>query len=98
LLGVVVFGDVIHISPATLALQAAGIVALVAGVILVARAPALSSLRLRGPILSRPGRADRVPAPAEPEEVVLTVGSWRCRARKMSDWIRLPVRKSEPAE
>ena len=46
LLGVVVFGDVIRISPGLLALQAAGIVALVVGVILVARAPALSSLRL----------------------------------------------------
>jgi drug/metabolite transporter (DMT)-like permease len=45
LLGVVVFGDEIRISPGTLALQAAGLVALVAGVILVARAPALSSLR-----------------------------------------------------
>jgi drug/metabolite transporter (DMT)-like permease len=45
LLGVVVFGDVIRISPGTIALQAAGIVALIAGVILVARAPALSSLR-----------------------------------------------------
>jgi drug/metabolite transporter (DMT)-like permease len=44
LLGVVVFGDVVHLSPGMLALQAAGIVALVAGVILVARAPALSRL------------------------------------------------------
>jgi drug/metabolite transporter (DMT)-like permease len=44
LLGVVVFGDVVHLSPGMLALQAAGIVALVAGVILVARAPALSQL------------------------------------------------------
>jgi drug/metabolite transporter (DMT)-like permease len=46
-LGVVVFGDVIHVSPGLIALQAAGIAALVAGVILVARAPALSSLRRR---------------------------------------------------
>ena len=39
LLGVVVFGDVIHISPGLIALQAVGLVALVTGVILVARPP-----------------------------------------------------------
>jgi hypothetical protein len=44
LLGIVVFGDVIHLSPGMLALQAAGIAALVAGVIVVARAPVLSRL------------------------------------------------------
>jgi drug/metabolite transporter (DMT)-like permease len=48
LLGVVVFGDVIRITPPQIALQAAGIVALVAGVILVARAPALSDIRVKG--------------------------------------------------
>jgi drug/metabolite transporter (DMT)-like permease len=45
LLGVVVFGDVIRISPGMLAVQAVGIVALVVGVIMVARAPVLSQLR-----------------------------------------------------
>ena len=45
LLGDVVFGDVIRITPALLALQAAGLVALVVGVILVARAPGLSEIR-----------------------------------------------------
>jgi hypothetical protein len=45
ILGVLVFGDVIRVSPGTLALQAAGLVALVSGVILVARAPVLSGLR-----------------------------------------------------
>ena len=45
LLGVVVFGDVIRISRAMLALQAAGLAAVVTGVILVARAPCLSNLR-----------------------------------------------------
>jgi drug/metabolite transporter (DMT)-like permease len=45
LLGVVVFGDIIEISPGLLAVQAAGIVALVLGVIMVARAPVLSHLR-----------------------------------------------------
>jgi drug/metabolite transporter (DMT)-like permease len=48
-LGVVIFGDVIRVSPGTLALQAAGLTALVAGVILVARAPVLSGVRHRRP-------------------------------------------------
>ncbi|HEY2505340.1 MAG TPA: DMT family transporter [Streptosporangiaceae bacterium] len=46
-LGVVVFGDVVHVSPLLLAVQAAGVVALVAGVIMVARAPVFRELRLR---------------------------------------------------
>lgn len=45
LLGVVVFGDVIRITPAWLALQVAGIAVLVVGGILVARAPGLSEIR-----------------------------------------------------
>jgi drug/metabolite transporter (DMT)-like permease len=45
LLGVVVFGDRINISPGMLALQAAGIAALVVGVIMVARSPRLGQLR-----------------------------------------------------
>jgi drug/metabolite transporter (DMT)-like permease len=45
LLGVLVFGDRVQVSPGELALQAGGIVALIAGVILVGRAPALSQLR-----------------------------------------------------
>lgn len=45
LLGIVVFGDVVRISPGMLAVQAAGLAALVTGVILVARAPAFSGLR-----------------------------------------------------
>ena len=67
LLGVVVFGDDISVSPGMLALQAAGIAALVAGVIMVARAPCLSSLR---PVPSRPGRPavpDWPPAPDDTE-------------------------------
>ncbi len=44
-LGVVVFGDVVRVSVGMIALQAAGLAAIVAGVIMVARAPALSSLR-----------------------------------------------------
>jgi drug/metabolite transporter (DMT)-like permease len=45
LLGVLVFGDRIQITPGELALQAAGIAALIVGVIIVGRAPALSQLR-----------------------------------------------------
>ena len=45
LLGVLVFGDRVQVSPGELALQAGGIFALIVGVILVGRAPALSQLR-----------------------------------------------------
>jgi drug/metabolite transporter (DMT)-like permease len=46
-LGIVVFGDRVHISPLLVAVQLAGVVALVIGVVLVARAPVFSDLRLR---------------------------------------------------
>jgi drug/metabolite transporter (DMT)-like permease len=58
LLGVIVFGDAIRISPGVIALQAAGLVLLVAGVILVARAPALSSLRKELPRRHRASPAE----------------------------------------
>jgi drug/metabolite transporter (DMT)-like permease len=45
LLGVLVFGDRIQDTPGELAIYAGGLAALVAGVIMVARAPALSQLR-----------------------------------------------------
>jgi drug/metabolite transporter (DMT)-like permease len=45
LLGIVVFGDRISLSPTSLAMQAGGLFALVVGVIAVARAPALSAVR-----------------------------------------------------
>jgi hypothetical protein len=45
LLGIVVFGDRIQIAPLQLGLKAGGLLALVVGVVLVARAPALSHLR-----------------------------------------------------
>jgi len=45
MLGIIVFGDEIRVSPAMIAVQITGLVALVAGVILVARAPALADLR-----------------------------------------------------
>ena len=45
LLGIAVFGDRVSLTPGSLAMQAAGLFALVVGVVLVARAPALSNLR-----------------------------------------------------
>lgn len=54
-LGIVVFGDRLHTSPALIALQAAGFVALVCGVIMVARGPALRMVR--GPGHLAPGRS-----------------------------------------
>ncbi len=44
-LGIVIFRDSVDVSPGTLALQAGGFVALLIGVIMVARAPALAQLR-----------------------------------------------------
>jgi len=41
----VVFSDELHISPGLIAVQVAGLVALVCGVILVARGPALAATR-----------------------------------------------------
>lgn len=46
-LGVIVFGDVVHITPWLLAVQAAGVAAMVVGVILVARAQVFRELNLR---------------------------------------------------
>lgn len=46
-LGVLVFGDVVHVTPWLLALQAAGIAAMVTGTVLVARAPMFVKLTLQ---------------------------------------------------
>lgn len=54
-LGIVVFGDRLHTSPGLIALQVAGLVALVCGVILVARGPALAAMvKSPGHALGRP--------------------------------------------
>ena len=45
LLGVIIFGDRVEVSPGWLAMQAGGIAALVVGVVTVASAPALAQLR-----------------------------------------------------
>jgi drug/metabolite transporter (DMT)-like permease len=86
LLGIAVFGDRVSLTPASLAIQAGGLFALVIGVILVARAPALSNLRkvVTEPVHlphaiphphrrdpgSRPGRADAVAGGGRPEQQV----------------------------
>jgi drug/metabolite transporter (DMT)-like permease len=71
LLGVVVFGDVIRISPGMLAVQAAGIVALVVGVIMVARAPVLSHIR-PGPAKAGRGAPKSPQHAGEPSKPVLS--------------------------
>jgi drug/metabolite transporter (DMT)-like permease len=67
LLGVVVFGDEIQTSAGVLAMEAGGLAALVAGVILVGRSPALSSLgHLRHADDDQP--EDEPQDPGEPEK------------------------------
>jgi drug/metabolite transporter (DMT)-like permease len=67
-LGVVVFGDIVHISIWLLAVQAAAIAAMVGGVILVARAPVFRDLHLRElpqvalERIQHPGRVPGIPA------------------------------------
>jgi drug/metabolite transporter (DMT)-like permease len=47
-LGIIVFREKVPVSPGMIALQSAGLVALVAGVVMVARAPALASIHQAG--------------------------------------------------
>jgi drug/metabolite transporter (DMT)-like permease len=71
LLGVLVFGDRVQLAPEDLALQAGGIFTLVVGVVAVARAPALSSLRKAVEPVHLPRRRDSgpgAPAPAAPAD------------------------------
>src|SRR6202034_149350 len=66
-LGVIVLGDVVRVSPGMLVLQGTGIVALVIGVVLVARAPMLSSLRtLHHPTLPSLPTLPALPHPTLP--------------------------------
>jgi drug/metabolite transporter (DMT)-like permease len=55
-IGIVVFGDTMHTSAALIAVQAAGFVALITGVILVARVPALTAVRSSRRPDARPGQ------------------------------------------
>lgn len=69
LLGVIIFGDRIQLAPEDLALQAGGILALIVGVVAVARAPALSSIRKAVEPVHLPRLHDHGPghaAPADP--------------------------------
>jgi drug/metabolite transporter (DMT)-like permease len=68
LLGVLVFGDRVQVAPGELAIQAGGIAALVVGVILVGRAPALSQLRSLTPSSISHGLLVRHPDPASQED------------------------------
>lgn len=64
-LGIVVFGDPVPVSPDMIALQVAGLAALVSGVVMVARAPALS----RGGAAHRPHDREiwrKAPGPRAP--------------------------------
>ena len=80
LLGIVVFGDRVSLTPGSLALQAGGLFALVVGVVAVARAPALANLRkaVTEPVhlphrrdpASHHGRADAVAGGGRPEQQV----------------------------
>ncbi|MCL2586001.1 MAG: DMT family transporter [Streptosporangiales bacterium] len=66
LLGVIIFGDRIQVSPGALAMQAGGIFAMVVGVVLVARAPALSSLHVPHPHVPHPHLHHHVNGSATP--------------------------------
>lgn len=68
LLGVVVFGDVVHVSPGMLLLQGAGLAALILGVILVARAPVLSRLGRPASLLRPHTRAAGLPGRPVPSQ------------------------------
>ncbi|HUN33403.1 MAG TPA: DMT family transporter [Trebonia sp.] len=81
LLGIIVFGDRIQIAPLQLGMKAGGILALIVGVVLTARAPALSHLRTWPPAASLnltsiphpalpgfPPRAGTGPQPAVPDD------------------------------
>ncbi|MGH3195855.1 MAG: DMT family transporter [Streptosporangiaceae bacterium] len=75
-LGIVVFGDRIQISPGMLAIEAGGIVALIVGAVLVARSPAFGGLRkITGAITPHatpaesPGRRPDAPRTRRREEL-----------------------------
>jgi hypothetical protein len=69
-LGVLVFGDIVHITPWLLALQAAGLAAMVSGVILVARAPVFGKLRLQQAATAVSTSVHKVMAPEAPRLTV----------------------------
>jgi drug/metabolite transporter (DMT)-like permease len=62
-LGIVVFGDRIQISPGQLAIEAGGIAALIVGAVMVARSSAFSGLRKITDVLPHPGTAEHPESP-----------------------------------
>ena len=71
-LGIVVFGDSIRVSPGLILLEASGLIALLIGVILVARSPALRG----GTDAAHPGFE------VHPAWKMAAIGSWRLRRRR----------------
>jgi len=100
LLGVVVFGDVVHVSPAMLLLQGAGLAALMLGVILVARAPVLSRLSRPAPLAQPRTRAAGLPAgpvpPAATRGSPLGTAAGPARGRWPGTAAALPSEPSGP--
>ena len=81
-LGVVVFRASVHVSPGTIALESFGLLALLVGVIMVARAPALARLRSLHPSRHAPLRH-----PANPEAAPPPDGSRRpSQLRRADRW------------
>lgn len=70
-LGVIVFGDRIQVSPGVLAMEAGGLAALVAGVVLVGRSPALSGLGHMPHLRDHPVGGETGPGKSESEVDVL---------------------------
>ena len=69
-IGIVVFGDRMQTSPGLIAVQAAGLVALITGVILVARGPALTAVRSSHRPRAHPGQPGTVqPGTVQPGAV-----------------------------
>jgi hypothetical protein len=101
-LGIVVFRDSVDISPGTLALEAFGIVALLVGVVMVARSKALGRLRRLDPTVPdtlikaphpKPARASRSPA-ADPGHSAAQAGGQNPGPAAKADWP--PTGRAQP--
>jgi drug/metabolite transporter (DMT)-like permease len=88
MLGIVVFGDRVQISPGMLAIEAGGLAALIVGVVAVARSSAFSSLRtIVGHLPGAPGHdgsADQQPEPVHESGGAGRSGAERPLARPAS--------------
>jgi drug/metabolite transporter (DMT)-like permease len=106
-LGILVFGDIVHVTPWLIALQAAGLAAMVGGVIMVARAPVFSNLHLRQVAAAAHSEAAKlalpkvtvpkvsVPSVTMPDVPVLSTHEAAIQAaqRLRTPWLRLARRK-----